>query len=398
LVTLNASVLSVKDAIDTFKTAQENLDVVRNAYLSNLGSGISAAINTGNLKLAIESLETSFKTIDTTPDGMLTGAELTAALGSTATSAQIELLFDAIDINKNGVVTAFELSVANIAESLKTVTVAGVTNGATTNYTLDAVATEILKLMQAGKSASEVAAIAQDTYGISSPSLGAAAQTIADTQTIIAGASNPADAAVITSNAASVQQVATYASMTQAQRDLAIKDTVIWFNGQLGQDWNSYPLWNSIYTSAKANGYTSADVIHAMTAYGYPGWTTEGLRTWFAAMQPYGAQMFDKGTNYLPSDMIAQVHEGERIIPAADNRELMARLQSPQENSAALVAEIRALRQTNDRLERRLEAIERNTHASAVSNANTADSTRTMTRDGVQVWTDPAEPLKTEAA
>jgi len=76
----------------------------------------------------------------------------------------------------------------------------------------------------------------------------------------------------------------------------------------------------------------------------------------------------------------------------------MARLQSPQENSAALVAEIRALRQTNDRLERRLEAIERNTHASAVSIANTADSTRTMTRDGVQVWTDPAEPLKTEAA
>ncbi|MBS0278148.1 MAG: hypothetical protein JSR81_11030, partial [Proteobacteria bacterium] len=32
---------------------------------------------------------------------------------------------------------------------------------------------------------------------------------------------------------------------------------------------------------------------------------------------------FDRGTNYIPSDMLAQVHAGERIIPAADNRRLM---------------------------------------------------------------------------
>ena len=91
------------------------------------------------------------------------------------------------------------------------------------------------------------------------------------------------------------------------------------------------------------------------------------------------------------------VHEGERIIPAADNRELMQRLQSPQANSDALVAEIRRLNATNEALERRLAAIERNTGATAAHTANTADSTRTMTRDGVQVWTDPAEPIKTEA-
>jgi hypothetical protein len=57
-----------------------------------------------------------------------------------------------------------------------------------------------------------------------------------------------------------------------------------------------------------------------------------------------GLRGFAVGTNYVPSDMPAMIHEGERIIPAADNRELMRRLSTPSEGSAALVAEIKALR------------------------------------------------------
>lgn len=53
---------------------------------------------------------------------------------------------------------------------------------------------------------------------------------------------------------------------------------------------------------------------------------------------------FAVGTNELPSDMTARVHKGERIIPAADNRELMRRLSSPNAANDALVAEIRQLR------------------------------------------------------
>lgn len=34
----------------------------------------------------------------------------------------------------------------------------------------------------------------------------------------------------------------------------------------------------------------------------------------------------DTGTNYVPSDMVAQIHEGERIIPKADNAALMGAL------------------------------------------------------------------------
>ena len=43
-----------------------------------------------------------------------------------------------------------------------------------------------------------------------------------------------------------------------------------------------------------------------------------------AAAQGFAvAASFDKGTNMLPRDMIAQVHAGERIVPAADNAKLM---------------------------------------------------------------------------
>lgn len=45
----------------------------------------------------------------------------------------------------------------------------------------------------------------------------------------------------------------------------------------------------------------------------------------FTAVEAYGAlASFDKGTNILPNDMIAQVHAGERIVPKADNDKLIA--------------------------------------------------------------------------
>jgi hypothetical protein len=44
----------------------------------------------------------------------------------------------------------------------------------------------------------------------------------------------------------------------------------------------------------------------------------------FSAVSAFGAlASFDKGTNVLPNDMIAQVHAGERIVPAADNAKLL---------------------------------------------------------------------------
>lgn len=52
---------------------------------------------------------------------------------------------------------------------------------------------------------------------------------------------------------------------------------------------------------------------------------------------------FAVGTNQVPYDMPAYIHKDERIIPAADNRELMRRLASPGGNADALAQEVARL-------------------------------------------------------
>lgn len=60
---------------------------------------------------------------------------------------------------------------------------------------------------------------------------------------------------------------------------------------------------------------------------------------------------FAVGANYIPVDMPAMVHEGERIIPAADNRELMRRLASPEQGNEVLAAAVERLTETVARQE-----------------------------------------------
>ena len=59
--------------------------------------------------------------------------------------------------------------------------------------------------------------------------------------------------------------------------------------------------------------------------------------------------------------MVAQIHKGERIIPAADNAALMEALTSPARRDALLLDEIKALR----------------AEVSALKAANTATATHT---------------------
>jgi len=77
---------------------------------------------------------------------------------------------------------------------------------------------------------------------------------------------------------------------------------------------------------------------------------------------------FAVGTNYVPETMPALVHEGERIIPAADNRvltSLLARASNGGGDSAALVAEVRALRETVAKQQAALDKIEQSTRRNA---------------------------------
>ena len=87
-----------------------------------------------------------------------------------------------------------------------------------------------------------------------------------------------------------------------------------------------------------------------------------GAHEMASEVESIGIPKFDVGTNYVPNDMLAQVHKGERIIPAADNRALHAALQnSGGAGNAALVAAIDRLTERNAALEARLASIESNT-------------------------------------
>lgn len=94
-------------------------------------------------------------------------------------------------------------------------------------------------------------------------------------------------------------------------------------------------LGKTVATSSTEQALITARTLASLSA------TVQGL-TRFGVELP----QFDAGANYLPYDMTARVHEGERIIPAADNRELMRRLaEGPsQVDLAPLISEVRELR------------------------------------------------------
>lgn len=66
---------------------------------------------------------------------------------------------------------------------------------------------------------------------------------------------------------------------------------------------------------AAANAKTSEDYIDA-GGMGQGGGMFDGLMSRMAALLP----SYDVGTDYVPRDMIAKIHAGERIVPAAQNK------------------------------------------------------------------------------
>lgn len=80
----------------------------------------------------------------------------------------------------------------------------------------------------------------------------------------------------------------------------------------------------------------AAAAYHAMAAIPVigPALGAAAAAATFVAVESFGAlASFDKGTNYVPNDMVAQIHAGERIVPAADNRELMAAVRGGGDNT-----------------------------------------------------------------
>lgn len=111
---------------------------------------------------------------------------------------------------------------------------------------------------------------------------------------------------------------------------------------------------------------------------------------------PLNTPGFAVGTNYVPHDMVAKIHQGERIIPMADNFKLMTSLASNDNYSREMVVQIRNLNQKIDSLEKTVaegavinaQATERNTEqiAQAVvdSSGKTIQANRLQARAGIK--------------
>ncbi|MDB5850961.1 MAG: Prophage tail length tape measure, partial [Rhodoferax sp.] len=105
-----------------------------------------------------------------------------------------------------------------------------------------------------------------------------------------------------------------------------------------------------LLNATKAAGFSLSD-LQAVTGYTYADW--------LQAAQSVGIPRFDVGTNIVPRDMLAQIHEGEAIVPRAYNPALAGGQGASSEIMGEVLAELRTLRA-------RLDAIEANTQATAI--------------------------------
>jgi hypothetical protein len=101
-----------------------------------------------------------------------------------------------------------------------------------------------------------------------------------------------------------------------------------------------------------------------------------------------GINSFEVGTNYVVDERWAKIHPGERIMPAADNRELMMRLSEPApSNNSKLVTEIRRLNDVVAKLQSELEKITKNTGETKKNTGDTATVLKKCTLGGDKVRT-----------
>lgn len=113
------------------------------------------------------------------------------------------------------------------------------------------------------------------------------------------------------------------------------KTEILGFVGDAYKDTSVLDDLRGFAITAEIKGWTQADIA---AAYGY---SLEDIEKVFSGA---GIPKFAVGTNYVPRDMLAQIHEGEAIIPKAYNPWAGGSQSVAAGSNAELIAELRALR------------------------------------------------------
>jgi hypothetical protein len=237
-------------------------------------------------------------------------AEFQAAFNGLASESTLKALFSGQDANGNGIITQLEAINANTANLLASMRIegAGGTVAGAGSYTGTQAAQAIKDAQAAGLTTGQIVNSANVNLGVSSADLAKVGAVTGNTA--LSDYQKRIDATAVLSAAERDGIVAeatrrASAAGTSAESEYTKYLVSIGWNAGMGDKAMGWP-----------NGTTNAWA----TSHGFPA--------------------FAVGTNYVPHDMIAQIHEGEAIVPKAYNP--MAQSQSRDE---AVVSEIRALRE-----------------------------------------------------
>jgi len=367
-----AAVMQGKASDAAINTLFDLIDVDNDSIISKLEAQTAAALTFG--QQVKTGLSADFTKLDTSVNGLLDFAEFSTAFAGLATNATLQAVFDELDANGNGQITALEAIAANTntlqggfafnpADPMRSVFEAIKASTTTSAFYLQdasnklnviqhyqiATADRLLAAIQGSQSFLVRGISSGGGYGGSVYVDMSATNSLLDT----------ANLHMLTNNAL-LQQIA---------------DT----NGAIGhyirgafEGWGSWQIRGATSAFAKGGVFTN-QVVSSPTLFDM------GL---MGEAGPEAIMPLQRGPDGRLG-VTAQVQ-----MPDWSQ---YGRANNSDNVNAALVAEIKRL---NDRLAR----IEAATTAAAVHSADSADSLRNIKNNGVEVWNDANTPLTTEPA
>jgi len=295
---LTAQTKTIKDGFDAeirrldavVKSAQAQADAVtkNTAAVQSLDGALAGFVDALGVTLS-NTLATSFEKIDTNQNGGISLAEFQQQFAALASEATLKAMFALQDADGNGVISQLEAintNTANLLTAMKIEGAGGKSGGAAT-YTGTQVAQAIKDEYKAGSTTAAIVNAANVNVGVTPTDLAKVAAVAGFTE--------------ITEYQKRVDGV--------AQADAASVQGVI-------DEANRRAQLNSTTPQAEFVKHLLSSGWNAGMGDKYMGWAQGTTNAWATAN---GFPAFAQGSNYLPNDTMALLHEGEAVIPKAYN-------------------------------------------------------------------------------